>query len=41
VGLPLTPGARLRAESWTASLLTVPEHQCIPHPVTYASTAMR
>jgi hypothetical protein len=36
VGLPLTPGARLRAESWTGSLLTVPEHQCIPHPVTYA-----
>jgi hypothetical protein len=36
VGLPLTAGARLRAESWTGSLLTVPEHQCIPHPVTYA-----
>jgi hypothetical protein len=36
VGLPLTDGGRLRAESWTASLLTVPEHQCIPHPVTYA-----
>jgi len=36
VGIPLTPGGRLRAESWTASQLTVPEHQCIPHPVTYA-----
>ncbi len=36
VGIPLTAGGRLRAESWTASQLTVPEHQCIPHPVTYA-----
>ena len=36
VGIPLTPGGRVRAESWLASQLTVPEHQCIPHPVTYA-----
>jgi len=36
VGLPLTDGGRLRADSWDPSLLTVPEHQCIPHPVTYA-----
>lgn len=36
VGLPLTPGGRLRAETWTPSLLTVPEHQCIPHPMPYA-----
>ena len=36
VGLPLTDGGRLRAESWSSSLLTVPEHQCIPHPMTYA-----
>ncbi|MEQ1871718.1 MAG: hypothetical protein ABL961_17010 [Vicinamibacterales bacterium] len=26
---------RLRADSWSASLLTLPEHQCKPHPSTY------
>jgi hypothetical protein len=25
----------MRAESWDASLLTLPEHQCKPHPSTY------
>ena len=34
-GLPITDAERLRAESWDASLLTVPEHQCKPHPSTY------
>ncbi len=34
-GLPITDAARLRAESWSASLLTLPEHQCKPHPSTY------
>jgi hypothetical protein len=34
-GLPITDAARLRAETWDASLLTVPEHQCKPHPSTY------
>lgn len=34
-GLPITDAARLRALSWDASLLTLPEHQCKPHPSTY------
>ena len=34
-GLPITEAARLRADSWDASLLTLPEHQCVPHPSTY------
>ena len=35
VGLPINAAARLRGEAWNASLLTVPEHQCIPHPANY------
>jgi len=35
VGIPLNDSARLRADSWNASLLTVPERQCIPHPADY------
>ncbi|HEY5569193.1 MAG TPA: hypothetical protein VIM81_18365 [Gammaproteobacteria bacterium] len=35
LGLPISDAARLRAESWDASLLSVPEHQCKPHPSTY------
>lgn len=34
-GLPINEAARLRADSWDASLLTLPEHQCKPHPSTY------
>ncbi len=34
-GLPITDAARLRADTWDASLLTLPEHQCKPHPSTY------
>lgn len=34
-GLPINEAARLRAQSWEASLLTLPEHQCKPHPSTY------
>ncbi len=34
-GLPITDAARLRADSWDAGLLTLPEHQCKPHPSTY------
>jgi hypothetical protein len=34
-GLPISDAARLRADSWDASLLTLPEHQCKPHPSTY------
>lgn len=35
LGLPINDAARLRADSWEASLLTLPEHQCKPHPSTY------
>ena len=35
VGLPINAAARFRADSWSASLLTLPEHQCKPHPVGY------
>jgi len=34
-GLPITNAARKRANTWDASLLTLPEHQCKPHPSTY------
>jgi hypothetical protein len=35
LGLPINDAARLRADSWDASLLSLPEHQCKPHPSTY------
>jgi hypothetical protein len=35
LGLPINDAARMRADTWSASLLTVPEHQCKPHPSTY------
>ena len=35
LGLPINDALRLRAESWEASILTMPEHQCKPHPSTY------
>ena len=31
-GLPINDADRFRAEAWSSSLWTVPEHQCIPHP---------
>ena len=36
LGLPINSAARLRADTWDASLLTLPEHQCKPHPSDYA-----
>src|SRR5881296_1620244 len=36
LGLPINDAARLRADSWDASLLTLPEHQCKPHPADYS-----
>lgn len=35
LGLPITEAGRMRAETWDASILTLPEHQCKPHPSTY------
>src|SRR5688572_32496826 len=34
-GLPINDALRLRADTWDAGLLTLPEHQCKPHPSTY------
>ena len=34
-GLPINDANRARGEAWSASLWTVPEHQCIPHPADY------
>jgi hypothetical protein len=34
-GLPLIDAGIQRGLSWDASLLTVPEHQCSPHPANY------
>src|SRR5213594_3184210 len=36
LGLPINDAARLRADSWDASLLTLPEHQCKPHRADYS-----
>ena len=36
-GVPINDAARSRAESWSASMLSVPEHQCVPHPADYAT----
>jgi len=35
LGLPINDNMRLRGDTWEASLLTMPEHQCKPHPSTY------
>ena len=37
-GLPLNDADRMRAQSWNASILSVPEYQCRVHPVDYASS---
>ena len=36
LGLPINAAARLHGDSWDASLLTLPEHQCKPHPADYS-----
>jgi hypothetical protein len=35
LGLPINDAMRLRGESWDASILTMEEHTCKPHPSTY------
>jgi hypothetical protein len=35
-GLPINDAVRLRAQSWSASLITLPEYQCRVHPSDYA-----
>lgn len=34
-GLPLNDALRFKASLYSPSWLTVPEHQCLPHPATY------
>src|SRR5947209_4780551 len=34
-GMPLNDAARMRADSWEASLFTIPEYQCRPHTGPY------
>jgi glyoxylase-like metal-dependent hydrolase (beta-lactamase superfamily II) len=36
LGLPINDALRLRADSWDADLLSMPERQCNPHPSTYS-----
>jgi hypothetical protein len=35
LGLPINDAARMRGETWNASILTLSEHTCKPHPSTY------
>ncbi|MEQ1885477.1 MAG: MBL fold metallo-hydrolase [Bryobacteraceae bacterium] len=35
-GLPINDAARMRGDSWSASLMTLPERQCIPYSADYA-----
>ena len=35
LGLPINDAARLRAETWDASIMTLPEWQCRPHSADY------
>src|SRR5512143_2245919 len=37
LGLPINAAARAKAEAWNASLLTLPEWQCRPHPADYGT----
>jgi glyoxylase-like metal-dependent hydrolase (beta-lactamase superfamily II) len=35
LGIPFNEAGRAKALSWTASWMSVPEHQCTPHPAPY------
>ena len=35
-GLPINDAGRLMADAWDANILSVPEHQCKPHPADYS-----
>ena len=37
LGMPINDAARLHADSWDASMLTLPEYQCRPHPADYGT----
>ncbi len=40
-GLPINAAARQKAESWDATVLSLPERQTTPHPITYAMNGPR
>jgi cyclase len=40
-GLPINAAARQKADAWDATILSVPERQTTPHPVTYAMNGPR
>jgi hypothetical protein len=35
-GLPINDAARMMADAWNADILSLPEHQCKPHPADYS-----
>ena len=35
-GLPINEAGRMMADAWSADILSVPEHQCKPHPADYS-----
>jgi hypothetical protein len=37
-GLPLNAANRMRAQSWSASILSLPDYQCRVHPADYANS---
>ena len=37
-GLPLNDASRMRAQSWSASILSLPDYQCRVHPSDYANS---
>jgi hypothetical protein len=37
LGLPINDASRMRGETWDASILTLSEHTCKPHPSTYGA----
>jgi hypothetical protein len=37
LGLPINDASRMRGETWSASILTLSEHTCKPHPSTYGA----
>lgn len=39
-GLPINDASRSRANTWTGSMLTLPERQCIGHPSTYGTRSV-
>ena len=36
LGFPINEAARRRADAWDSSLVSLLEHQCIPHPASYS-----